>query len=441
MTYLKQVINNFKVNTPIFTVIGVFAAVFIGFNTFPEDKLPIFLKQSYLLIYLYSLVSILVFISAVCILAPMKVVNRAFSLSIYFPRLIRSLSRISNTIDETGAIIGLVYLSLIGLGIVIIYSVTVGNPKNLFYAPLYFLKHQVFWSILSVPIVIMICFINYSYVRKIAGVVVILNIIFLTLPLTGFQFAMYVNKQWQMIDSFRLLNYFEIVKISIIIYWAKILSNDKIKIFSILPVLLIFVLIYLFERKSAIGMLILLLVTGVSMGTHRYGRKYRSIGSLIILGAQFAFILILGFYLFRVSQGLGGYFGVGLGRGSSKLFFSNVILTTMIEELGLIGVSVFVLLVLIFVTQCFRVALETEDIYGRLIVFGSGTLMGFQTWQQIGAFVGIFPETGVPLPFVNYGSLSIVVNAILTGLTLNVCVHRKNYPTPVRKSISPDVGL
>lgn len=441
MTYLKQVVNNFRVNTPIFTVIGIFAAVFVGFNTFPENKLPIFLKQSYLLIYLYSLVSILVFISAVCILAPMKAVSRAFSLSIYFPRLIRSLSRISNTIDETGAIISLVYLSLIGLGIVIIYSVTAGNPKNLFYDPLYFLKHQVFWSILSVPIVIMICFINYSYVRKIAGIVVILNIIFLTLPLTGFQFAMFVNKQWQMIDSFRLLNYFEIIKISVIIYWAKILSNDKIRTSSILPVLLIFALIYLFERKSAIGMLILLLVTGVSMGTQRYGRKYRSIGSLIILVTQFAFILILGFYLFRVSQRLGGYLGVGLGRGSSKLFFTNVILTTMIEELGLIGVSGFVLLVLIFVTKCFHVALETEDIFGRLIVFGSGTLMGFQTWQQIGAFVGIFPETGVPLPFVNYGSLSIVVNAILTGLTLNVCVHRKNYSTPVRKSISRDVGL
>jgi len=319
-------------------------------------------------------------------------------------------------------------LSLIGLGIVIIHSVTAGNPKNLFYDPLYFLKHQVFWAIVSVLIIIMIFLINYSYIKKIGGVMVVLSIILLMLALTGFQFARFDNREWLIIDSSYGPNYFEIIKMSFIIYLAKILSNDRVKIILILPVLLIFVLIYLFERKSAIGMLILLLVTGVSMGTHRYGRKYRSIGSLIILGAQFAFILILGFYLFRVSQRLGGYLGVGLGRGSSKLFFTNVILTTMIEELGLIGVSVFVLLVLIFVTQCFHVALETEDIFGRLIVFGSGTLMGFQTWQQIGAFVGIFPETGVPLPFVNYGSLSIVVNAILTGLTLNVCVHRKNYP-------------
>jgi len=434
MTYLRQVVNNLRANTPIFTLIGVFAAIFFGFNTFPEYKLPIFLKQSYLLIYLYGLLSISVFVLAVCILAPMKVLSRISSLPVYFSSLIRSLSSISNTIDESGLIISVVYFFLVGMGIIIIYSVTAENPNNSFYDPLFFLKHQVFWAIVSVLIIIMIFLINYSYIKKIGGVMVVLSIILLMLALTGFQFARFENRQWLIIDSSYGPNYFEIIKISFIIYLAKILSNDRVKIILILPVLLIFVLIYFVEKELGLGMLILLFVSGLSMSTQRYKRKSMAIWALIILGAQFAFIVILGFYLFRESQALGGYFGVGLGRGSGKLFLPNVVLIAMMEELGLIGVSVFVLLVLILVIKCFHVALETEDIFGRLIVFGSGAMIGFQTWQQIGAFVGIFPQIGVPLPFVNYGSFSIIVNAILTGLALNVCVHRKDYPMQMRKS-------
>jgi cell division protein FtsW len=425
MIYLRQVVNNLKANTPIFTLIGVFAAILIGFNTFPEDKLPIFLKQSCLLIYLYSLLSVLVFVIAVCILAPMKVLSRVSSLPVYFSSLIRSLSNISITIDESGLIISVVYFYLVATGIVIIYSVTAENPNNLLYDPLYFVKHQVLWAIVCVPIIVMNFLINYSYIRKIAGPVVVLSIILLMLDLTGFQFARFENKQWLMIDSSYRPNYFEIIKISFIIYLAKILSNDRVKIILILPVLLVFVLIYFAEKKSALGILILLVVTGLSMATQRYKRKSTVIGALVILGAQFLFTVILGFYLFRESQALGGYFGVGLGKGLGKLFLSNVILSAIIEEFGLIGVSVFVLLILIFVIKCFHVALETEDVFGRLIVFGSGALIGFQAWQQISAFVGIFPQIGVPLPFVNYGSFSIIVNAILAGLALNVCVHRK----------------
>lgn len=97
------------------------------------------------------------------------------------------------------------------------------------------------------------------------------------------------------------------------------------------------------------------------------------------------------------------------------------------EELGFVGCCLVITLLLLIVIQCILVGVRSQDMAGRVIACGVGSLIGIQTFINIAVATQVFPNTGIPLPFVSYGLTSLVSLYIGIGLVLNVGLQPKKY--------------
>ena len=70
-------------------------------------------------------------------------------------------------------------------------------------------------------------------------------------------------------------------------------------------------------------------------------------------------------------------------------------------------------------------AARARDLSGRLLCVGMATLVAFQSFANIAVATGIFPNTGLPLPFISFGSSSLISIFIGMGLVLNVGLQRE----------------
>ena len=90
------------------------------------------------------------------------------------------------------------------------------------------------------------------------------------------------------------------------------------------------------------------------------------------------------------------------------------------EELGFRG-SVFLIATLFsIVLECLYVAYKAKDLAGRMIAAGVGAWIGIQTFINLGVVTFIIPNTGLPLPFISYGLTSILCLYMGLGFVLNV---------------------
>jgi cell division protein FtsW len=123
--------------------------------------------------------------------------------------------------------------------------------------------------------------------------------------------------------------------------------------------------------------------------------------------------------------GHGGFFGVGLGESVQKIFYlpeahTDMILAVIGEELGLFGILGLLSLYGMIGYAGLRVAKLARDRYAKLLAAGVTSLILCQTTLNFFAVLGLMPLTGVPLPFISYGSSNLVVLMGAMGLLLNV---------------------
>ena len=90
------------------------------------------------------------------------------------------------------------------------------------------------------------------------------------------------------------------------------------------------------------------------------------------------------------------------------------------EELGFIGSAAIVILLMSISLMCFNTGRKAKDLAGSLICAGVGIIICFQSFVNISVATGIFPNTGIPLPFVSYGVTSLLSLFIEMGFVLNV---------------------
>lgn len=97
------------------------------------------------------------------------------------------------------------------------------------------------------------------------------------------------------------------------------------------------------------------------------------------------------------------------------------------EELGFIGCMVVIGLFAVLVFECLWTGHRAKDLSGKLIGCGVAALLSFQTFTNIAVATGIFPNTGLPLPFISYGVSSLVSMYIGLGVLLNVGLQRNTH--------------
>jgi rod shape determining protein RodA len=88
--------------------------------------------------------------------------------------------------------------------------------------------------------------------------------------------------------------------------------------------------------------------------------------------------------------------------------------------MGFMGSVTVILLEFLLCLECFFIARRSKDVAGRVIGTGMGTLLGIQTFFNVGVATFILPNTGLTLPFVSYGMTSLVSLYIGLGFVLNV---------------------
>ena len=99
---------------------------------------------------------------------------------------------------------------------------------------------------------------------------------------------------------------------------------------------------------------------------------------------------------------------------------TDFIFSVIGEELGFIGSIIIIAIILAIVLQCIKIARRAVDMKGMLIATGMACLIGFQSFINIAVATGVFPNTGIPLPFVSYGLTSLLSLYIGMGIVLNV---------------------
>jgi cell division protein FtsW len=127
----------------------------------------------------------------------------------------------------------------------------------------------------------------------------------------------------------------------------------------------------------------------------------------------------------QIAIGSGGLLGVGPGQSVQKIFYlpeaqTDFILAVIAEELGVVGVYALFFLYGLIGYAGLRTAKRARSLYSGLIAVGLTTLIVSEALLNAFAVLGLAPLTGVPLPFVSYGSSSLIVMLAAMGLLLDV---------------------
>ncbi len=176
------------------------------------------------------------------------------------------------------------------------------------------------------------------------------------------------------------------------------------------------------------------------------------VGSLLFAGGAYVAYLLFGHVQSRVQawldpfgdpdahyqiiQGMyamawGGLVGRGLGQGSPTSIpfsYSDFILPSIGEELGLTGVMAVILMYGLIVERALRTALVCRDGFGKLVASGLGVMLALQVFVVVGGVTRLIPLTGLTTPFLSYGGSSLVANWVVIALLLRISDQARRPP-------------
>lgn len=126
----------------------------------------------------------------------------------------------------------------------------------------------------------------------------------------------------------------------------------------------------------------------------------------------------------------GGILGVGFTNSKQKFFHlpehhTDFIFAIVGEELGFILALVLLILLFLLGYMIVQIALETEDLFFKRAIFGFGILILAQTALNLGVVTGLFPVTGVTLPFISYGGSSMLSFLMIIGFILGATLPKR----------------
>ncbi|NCA68547.1 MAG: putative lipid II flippase FtsW [Sphingobacteriia bacterium] len=131
-----------------------------------------------------------------------------------------------------------------------------------------------------------------------------------------------------------------------------------------------------------------------------------------------------------IAFGRGEWLGVGLGNGIQKQFFlpeahTDFLVSVVGEELGLVGMLVLIGAFVFMTWRAFAIGTRAEaagQIFSAYVALGIGLWLGIQAFVNIGVNVGMLPTKGLTLPFLSYGSNSLIVACVAVAILLRIDV-------------------
>lgn len=132
----------------------------------------------------------------------------------------------------------------------------------------------------------------------------------------------------------------------------------------------------------------------------------------------------------KIAVGSGGFFGKGVGNatqsGSGFLpeAHTDFVFALMAEEFGFLGSTVLLALFGWLLFSTITLAQRVDSPFAKLILVGIVTMWSFQLLQNVGMCIGLMPITGIPLPFISFGSSSMISQLMCVGMCQSIWRHR-----------------
>ncbi len=126
----------------------------------------------------------------------------------------------------------------------------------------------------------------------------------------------------------------------------------------------------------------------------------------------------------------GGVFGAGLGNSVQKMGYlpepnTDFIMSITSEELGLVGVTAILLLLMLMICRIIQIGVRATTVYQMLLCYGAATFILIETFFNIGGVLGLLPITGVTFPFISYGGSSMIILSAMVGIIMNISIEQK----------------
>jgi len=128
----------------------------------------------------------------------------------------------------------------------------------------------------------------------------------------------------------------------------------------------------------------------------------------------------------------GGLTGTGLGQGQAGRWVSEItndmIVTSIGEELGLLGASIVVICFVFYIGAGMRTAQRARSVFSRLAAVAMTLIVGLQAFFILAGVLRLLPLTGIALPFVAYGGSTLMANYILTAILMRISDEEPGVP-------------
>ncbi|WCK53085.1 stage V sporulation protein E [Aneurinibacillus sp. Ricciae_BoGa-3] len=347
-------------------------------------------------------------------------------------------------------IIIVVTLVLLAVGVVMVYSSSAVVAAKMG-DPFFFTKRQLLFAGLGVIAMFVTMNVDYWVWKKWAKTGLIICFVLLAVVLL---IGREVNgaKSWLGVGAFGIQPA-EFTKLAMAAFLAKWLSDNQKLIVSfrkgLVPTLGVVCLAFgMIMLQPDLGTGTVLLGTSVLMIFIAGARNGHLLGlaSLGVLG--FAGLILAAPYRmkritafidpwqdpqgtgYQIIQSLyaigpGGIMGLGIGMSRQKFLYlpepyNDFIFSILAEELGLIGAATVLLLFLLLLWRGMRVAAMAQDLFGSLLAAGIVGMVAIQVIINVGVVTGMFPVTGITLPFLSYGGSSLTLMLTGIGVLLNI---------------------
>nr|WP_027702473.1 FtsW/RodA/SpoVE family cell cycle protein [Clostridioides mangenotii] len=344
---------------------------------------------------------------------------------------------------------------IFGFGLIILSSATHANSTGGFTQ----IYKQVLAFILGAGALIFILLFDYNVLGKYYKEIYLISLILLAVVLIpGIGAVRGGARSWIHLGPLDLQTS-EIVKLTFIISYAKIVESKKGKlntIKEIVPVLLYalpFIGLLLAQPDLGGAIVFICIIAAMLFLSGLSTKLIKRTIIIIVLISPLLYLAMADHQKVRIEAflnpedvtlqgnyqvmqsmiaiGSGGVTGKGLYNGSQNqenflpVQDSDFVFAVVGEELGAFGMLFVILMFTLFIIRLLYIAKEAKDFYGSLIVIGVMGMFAYQIIQNIGMTVALIPVTGVTLPFISAGASSVLTSLANLGLVLNVYMRRK----------------
>jgi cell division protein FtsW len=348
-----------------------------------------------------------------------------------------------------------IFALLLGLGVLVLTSVSAPISQEKFGESFYYLRHQIIFGLVPGLILLLIFYkIDLGFLKKYSPILLLVALVLTSLvfiPQIGIKIR--GGARWIGIGPFSFQPS-EFLKLAFIIYLAAWLdSQTKTKnknftqtLIAFLVILSLMSLILIAQPDvSTLGIIFATALTMFFLSKTPIWQTFLILVLAILIfvpliqAAPYRFFRILTFLNpdfdpmgigFQVKQALiaigsGKIFGLGLGLSQQKFgilpqSFSDTIFAIFSEETGFLGCSFLIFLYLMFFWRSFKIGKEKKENFEKLLAFGISFWICFQAFINIGAMVKILPLSGIPLPFLSYGGSHLISEMIAAGILLKI---------------------